>query len=465
MKEFLQANWERIQEFMAKEYSITPVSLKTWIKPLEIQSVSPDKIVLCTEDREMNIKIIIKRYIDLIRTAILEIAYLSDEFRDYLSDDYELVITAKGNTETKEAPDQFSYSKLNDDLSLNRARINNLDPRYTFDNFVVSNNNSLAHAAALSVAEAPGEGYNPLYIYGGVGLGKTHLMHSIAHFILDSNPELNVMYVTSEQFTNELIESIRIGSNNSSDFREKYRKVDVLLIDDIQFIIGKERTQEEFFYTFNDLYAAKKQIVISSDKPPKDLSTLEERLRSRFEWGLIVDMQIPDFETRMAILRKKQEFDKTKVNDDIIRYIALNVKSNVRELEGALTKVVAMSRLQHKEITVSLAEEALADIIAPDRNKVITCTNIIEIVAEHFGITAQDIYSINRSRKIAYPRQIVMYLCSKLTNENFSGIGKVLNNRDHSTVIHGIKTIEKDLINDASLQTTMEILKKKINPQ
>lgn len=464
MKEFLQEKWDEILEFLKSEYEITRVSLDTWVKPLQVASVSPSEVILYTEDPQMNLDFINKRYQGFVRTAILEIADKNDEYKDYLHSDYELIITRLTNGETKES--NTAELKTADIRSNSlRTKYNNLDPRYTFENFVVSNNNSLAHAASLAVAEAPAEVYNPLYIYGGVGLGKTHLMHSIAHFIIDNNPSLNVMYVTSEQFTNELIESIRIGSNNQSDFREKYRKVDVLLIDDIQFIIGKERTQEEFFYTFNDLYAAKKQIVISSDKPPKDLATLEDRLRSRFEWGLIVDMQIPDFETRMAILRKKQEFNNSHISDEIIRYIALNVKSNVRELEGALTKVVAMAKLQHREITISLAEEALADIIAPNRNKVITCTNIIEIVAEHFGITAQDIYSQDRSRKISNPRQIVMYLCSKLTNENNTSIGKILNNRDHTTVMHGIRTIEDELIHNAQLQTTMEILKKKINPQ
>ncbi len=290
-------------------------------------------------------------------------------------------------------------------------------------------------------------------------------MHSIAQFIIKNHKNLNVMYVQSETFTNELIESIRHGAITPPEFRDKYRSVDVLLIDDIQFIIGKERTQEEFFHTFNILYESKKQIVISSDKPPKDLTTLEDRLRSRFECGLIVDMQSPDFETRMAILKKKLELNHLKVSDDIIRYIAMNVKSNIRELEGSLTKIVAMSRLQKREINISLAEEALADIISPDRNRKISVQLIIETVAEHFSITPAEICSTNRSRNVAYPRQIAMYLCGKLTDLTRTEIGKSMGNRDHSTIIHGIDKVTSDLKNDISLQNTLEILTKKISPQ
>ena len=334
------------------------------------------------------------------------------------------------------------------DVSQTALQNANLNPRYTFDTFVVGANNNLAHAAALAVAESPGEVYNPLFIYGGVGLGKTHLMHSIAHFILKNNPEAKILYVTSEKFTNELIDAIRNKNNiSTTEFREKYRNNDVLLIDDIQFIIGKESTQEEFFHTFNTLYEAKKQIIISSDKPPKEIETLEERLRSRFEWGLTVDIQSPDYETRMAIL-------------------ATNIKSNIRELEGALTKIVALSKLDHnKEINIALAEEALKDIISPNAERKVTPELIIQVVADHFGITPLDISSQKRNKEVVYPRQIVMYLCQSMTGASLQEIGRYLGGRDHTTIIHGREKIAADLKTNENLANTIEILKKKLSPQ
>jgi chromosomal replication initiator protein len=341
----------------------------------------------------------------------------------------------------------------------------NLNPRYTFDTFVVGNNNKFAHAAALAVAESPGKMYNPLFIHGGAGLGKTHLMHSIAHFILNEDPAKRVLYVTSETFTNELIESIRNGNNTAmTKFREKYRNVDVLLIDDIQFIIGKEATQEEFFHTFNDLHGNKKQIILSSDKPPKDIETLEARLRSRFEWGLIADISSPDFETRMAILHKKAESEGFDIDNDIIKYIATNVKSNIRELEGSLLRLMALSNLTNREISISLAEEALKDIVSPDEKKEITPALIISIVAEHYHITVDDIKSSKRNSDIAFPRQIAMYLCNTMTNASQKSIGAEMGNRDHTTIIHGIKKIENEMKNSDSVRNSIEVLKKKINP-
>lgn len=342
----------------------------------------------------------------------------------------------------------------------------NLNPKYTFDTFVVGANNNLAHAASLAVAESPGEIYNPLFIYGGVGLGKTHLMHSIGHFILKNNPAAKVLYVTSEKFTNELIDAIRNKNNFSpTEFREKYRNNDVLLIDDIQFIIGKESTQEEFFHTFNALYEAKKQIIISSDKPPKEIETLEERLRSRFEWGLTVDIQSPDYETRMAILRKKEEMEGYNIDNEVIKYIATNIKSNIRELEGALTKIVALSRLDNKEITVELAEEALKDIISPNDKREVTPELVIQVVADHYGITPLDISSQKRNKEIVYPRQIVMYLCRDMVGTPLQMIGKYLGGRDHTTIIHGIEKITAEINKNDTLNNTIEILKKKISPQ
>ena len=331
---------------------------------------------------------------------------------------------------------------------------------------MVGKNNNLAHAASLAVAESPGEIYNPLFIYGGVGLGKTHLMHSIAHFILKNNPNSKILYVTSEKFTNELIDAIRNKNNiSTTEFREKYRNNDVLLIDDIQFIIGKESTQEEFFHTFNALYEAKKQIIISSDRPPKEIETLEERLRSRFEWGLTVDIQPPDYETRMAILRKKEELEGYNIDNEVIKYIASNVKSNIRELEGALTKIVAFSKLNKREINTALAEEALKDLISPNSVTEVTPELIIKVVSEHFGITPGDIVAQKRSKELVFARQIAMYLCGNMTNESLQNIGKALGGRDHTTIIHGTKKIVSTLEKDETLRNTIDILKKKINPQ
>ena len=341
-----------------------------------------------------------------------------------------------------------------------------LNPNYTFDTFVVGNNNKLAYAASLAVAESPGEVYNPLFLYGGVGLGKTHLMHSIAHFIQTNNPSMKVLYVSSEIFTNELIDSIRNGNNSSMNkFRDKYRNIDVLLIDDIQFIIGKESTQEEFFHTFNELHMAKKAIIISSDKPPKDMETLEERIRSRFEWGLITDIGSPDYETRMAILRRKKDMDDFELDDEILDYIATNIKSNIRELEGAFNKVMAGAKLEKKEVTLELAEQALKDIISPDEKKVITPEYIISVVAEHYGVTPADLSGNKRNSKIVMPRQVSMYLCREIISTPLKNIGKALGNRDHTTVMHGIEKIENELQNDDNLKNTIDILKKKINPQ
>ena len=339
---------------------------------------------------------------------------------------------------------------------------------------MVGKNNNFAHAAAVAVAESPGDIYNPLFIHGGVGLGKTHLMHSIARQILESDPSKEVLYVTSEEFTIDLIESIKRGNvgNDMSmeNFRNRYRNVDVLLIDDIQFIIGKESTQEEFFHTFNHLHLAGKQIVISSDQPPKNMTTLEERLRTRFEWGLIADIQKPDFETRMAILHKKIEMDhyeKYDIPNDVLEYIASNVESNIRELEGCLNSVVAYAVLNRKphediEITLPLAKEAIKDIIQHNKTVNITPELILETVADHYHVSEEDIKSTKRNREIAEPRQIIMYLCRKLTDAPLKSIGIAVGGKDHSTISHGIEKIEKELKTDESLNNTINVLTKKI---
>ena len=345
------------------------------------------------------------------------------------------------------------------------ASKSNLNSNYTFDTFVVGSNNRFAHSASLAVAESPGEAYNPLYIYGGPGLGKTHLMHSIGHFILERNPDAKIICVTSEEFTNEVIESIRSGNAAAMNkFREKYRTIDVLMIDDVQFIIGKESTQEEFFHTFNALHSAGKQIILTSDKPPKEMETLEERIRSRFEWGLMADIGTPDYETRMAILRKKIEADEMNLSDEILNYIATNIKSNIRELEGALNKLLAYSNLEKTEITMEIAQKELQNIITPDKPKEITPQLIIEVVSEHFQISLDQMISKNRSKDIARPRQIAMYLIRNMTETSLKAVGVILGGKDHSTIKHGIEKIENELQADETLSNTINIIKKKINP-
>lgn len=442
--------WDEILETVKTEHELSDVSFKTWLKPLTIHSIDDQVVTILVPSQQVGLNYISKKYALPLKVAISELTGSDYDIKFVLPEDIQNV--------EKEVPVSTNYN-----TSMEMA---NLNPKYTFDTFVVGSNNKFAHAASLAVAESPGEIYNPLFLYGGVGLGKTHLMHSVAHFILERNPSTKILYTTSEEFTNELIEAIRNGNNTAmTKFREKYRNIDVLLIDDIQFIIGKESTQEEFFHTFNSLHSAKKQIIISSDKPPKDMEILEERFRSRFEWGLIADITLPDYETRMAILHKKEEMDGYDINEEVIKYIANNIKSNIRELEGAINKVMAFAKLEKKEVTLELAEQALKDIISPDEKKVITPDYIISMVAEHFDVTVDDLCGNKRNSKIVTPRQIAMYLCREIISTPLKSIGKCLGNRDHTTIMHGIDKIEKEINNDENLKNTIETLKKKINPQ
>lgn len=448
--------WGEILETMKKEYEISDVSYNTWLKPLKVHAIKDDVLTILATD-EIHASYIEKRYSKQFIVTIGEVTGTSYQLHFIKPDD----ILREGS-DTIEGS-SFSNSNRADSLN-NNIIAANLNPRYTFDTFVVGANNSFAHAAALAVAESPGEIYNPLFIYGGVGLGKTHLMHSIAHFILEQTPKTKVLYVTSEKFTNEIIDAIRKKDDASTiQFREKYRNVDVLLIDDIQFIIGKEATQEEFFHTFNTLHEEKKQIIVSSDKPPKEIETLEERLRSRFEWGLTVDIQSPNYETRMAILHKKAELENYVIDNDVIEYIANNIKSNIRELEGALTKIHAYSSLSGKGLTVELAEEVLKDSISPNKPRELTPDFVLKIVAEHFNVLPEDIISQKRSKGLVYPRQIVMYLCRTYIDIPLKQIGTFLGNRDHSTVINGCKKIEREFEKNEVLRNTMDILTKKLN--
>lgn len=440
--------WDDIQLLLKNESDISSMAYKTFLETLEPVKIK-NNVVIIKADNEIERNYIEKKYSKIIMIAINEVTGKTYDIRFIIP------------KEIDNLDDIFSQSESKSiNNNVHRSNYNNLNSRYTFDTFVVGNNNKLAHAASLAVADSPAEAYNPLFIYGGVGLGKTHLMHSIAHVILNDSPHTKVIYVSSETFTNELINSIKLGKNE--DFRRKYREIDVLLVDDIQFIAGKESTQEEFFHTFNTLYEAKKQIIISSDRPPKEIETLEERLRSRFEWGLIADIQPPDFETRMAILRKKAELENLDIPNEVMQYVASNITSNIRELEGAVNKIVAYSTLVHKQVTKELSEDALKDLISPKENPAITINYIVDIVSQHFNLNPDDLTSKKRPREISYPRQIVMYLCRTLTDMSLPQIGQYLGKRDHTTIIHGYEKIHSEMKTDTILCNTIAILTKKI---
>ncbi|MBP3232833.1 MAG: chromosomal replication initiator protein DnaA [Oribacterium sp.] len=454
--ETIRNNWDEILQIIKEDHDILQISFDTWLRPLKIFDFINGELLIIVPE-EGFIKVLEKKYSLFLKVAIEEKTNISVDVRFFIeSDAREYVKKLQGARNDKRD------SNIILEETLKEA---NLNAEYTFDTFVVGSSNNLAHAASLAVAESPGEMYNPLYIYGGAGLGKTHLMHSIAHFILKNNPKAKIRYVTSETFMNDFVDSIRNKNNiTPDDFRNKYRELDVLLIDDIQFIVGKPGTQEEFFHTFNTLYETKKQIVIASDKPPKDIDNLEDRLRSRFEVGLIVDIQMPDFETRMAILRKKEELMHVNIDNEIIKYIATNIKSNIRELEGALTKIVAYSRLKGQSIELSLAEGLLKDHITPEGPKEITPELIISTVAEHFGITNLEIASQKKNKEIVFPRQIAMYLCRNMTDAPLKNIGEYLGGRDHTTIMHGIDKISTELRTNEQLKSTIETLRKKISP-
>ena len=405
---------------------MTEIAFNTWIKPLEIQSISNDTITFLANS-EFQEEAINKRYHDLIVNT----------FQFLTNKTYNLTVINIENN-------QNYSSKQNTTNSQNNTSIanTNLNPNYTFETYVVGDNNRFASAAALAVAEAPGVSYNPLFLYGGVGLGKTHLMHAIGNEITQLNNNTKVIYVTSEKFTNEFINCIK--DNTNDQFRNKYRNIDVLLIDDIQFIAGKERVQEEFFHTFNTIFENGGQIVMTSDKCPKDIDHLEDRLKSRFEWGLMADISNADYETRLAILRKKVQLDNIVIDDIILSNIATKVDSNIRELEGTLNKIIAKASLIHSPITIEMAEQCINDVIS-QKEKVISSDYIKETVSKYFNIEIKDINSTKRSNDIAYPRQIAMYLCRDLANMPYKKIGEEFGKRDHTTVMHACGKIEQEL--------------------
>ena len=458
----VKEKWQEIIEHLRIEHGLSNVSFSTWIQPLKVYDVIETTVFILV-NMNASVEYIEKKYLLPLKVCIAEIT----------GTEYEVIFLSEDDERIDEIQN-MAIEANQKKKSKSAAEKAGLNPKYTFDTFVVGGNNNFAHAASLAVAESPGEVYNPLFLYGGVGLGKTHLMHSIAHFILENSPNKKVLYVTSETFTNELIDALKNGKtagNESamSKFRDKYRNNDVLLIDDIQFIIGKESTQEEFFHTFNHLHTSGKQIIISSDKPPKDIETLEARLRTRFEWGLIADISAPNYETRMAILQKKIELDKLEkynIPQDVIEYIATNVKTNIRELEGSLNKLIALYKLNNNatEIDITLASEALKDIISSKNNREVTPELILDIVSEHFGVSIVDLKSNKRNADISTPRQIAMYLIRSMTDTPLKSIGIFLGGKDHSTVKHGVDKITKEVTTDETLSNTVSIIKKKINP-
>ncbi|MCR5416064.1 MAG: chromosomal replication initiator protein DnaA [Pseudobutyrivibrio sp.] len=460
--EELVKKWDEILVSLQNEYEIANISFESWIKPLEVFQIEDNSLYLVYQSESSDkfaLNYISKKFKTPLRTTIAEVT----------GAEYEIIIISpeKANEIKKEKNVSINVQEISKPTEIRRAMGNStINPRYTFDNFVVGRNNRFAQTAALAVAESPGEFYNPLYLYGGPGLGKTHLMQAIGNYIEDQNPNTHILYVTSEEFTNEVIENMRTSNNATAmqRFRDKYRTVDVLMVDDIQFIIGKEATQEEFFHTFNALHAMGKQIVISSDKPPKDMETLDDRFKSRFDMGLMADIGYPDYETRMAILNKKIEEKNFNLDESIRKYIAENIQSNIREIEGALNKLIAFSRLEKIDITMDIAERELQNFISPNISREVTPQLIIEVVAEHFNITVDQMASKNRASSVVRPRQIAMYLCNTMTDSSLKAIGLLLGGRDHTTIIHGANKISDEINEDENTRNLVETIKKKINP-
>lgn len=433
--------WSEVLNIIKED--MNDVSFSTWLKPIKPLSIE-NNIVYLQAPEEFLRDMLVKRYNNLLTNAFTYI--LNNE-------DINIKILIPG--ENIEENKKLERKDRNSFIQNNNSSVSSLNSKYKFDSFIIGNSNRFAHAASLAVAETPSFAYNPLFLYGGVGLGKTHLMHAIGHYIIANNPNAKILYVTSEKFTNDLINSIKDDRN--TEFRNKYRKIDVLLVDDIQFIAGKERTQEEFFHTFNTLHSSNKQIIISSDRPPKEIPTLEDRLRSRFEGGLIADIQPPDLETRIAILRKKAENENYDVSDEITEYIANNIQSNIRKLEGALIRLFAYSSLTNKDVTIELAHEALKHLIS-DTQKIVTVDIIKNSISNYFNISLDDINSKKKPKSISHPRQIAMYLTRKYTSHSLPKIGEEFGGRDHSTVLHAFNKITKDLENNMELKKVIEDL-------
>ena len=447
MEIHIQELWQQV--LLVIRSKISKPSFDTWMNSTKAIVFSESKLIVSAPTKFAQ-EWLENRYVDLIRTTVNEC----------FNRDVSVKITVE---EELSVPETNTDRELQEEKGEDNSYVLSLNRKYTFDTFVVGTGNRFAHAAALAVAEAPGKAYNPLFLYGGVGLGKTHLMHAIGHFVLEHNPKAKVLYLTSEKFTNEFINAIM--NNRGEAFRNKYRNIDVLLIDDIQFIAGKEQTQEEFFHTFNSLQEESKAIIISSDRQPKEIATLEERLRSRFEWGLTTDIQPPDLETRIAILFKKAKAENLDIPNEAMVYIANNINTNVRELEGALIRVVAFSSLMNQDISVHLAAEALKDIIPSESTRIISIEKIQRKVAEFYGLRTEDFKERKRTKAVAYPRQVAMYLSRELTDFSLPKIGEAFGGRDHTTVLHAHDKILKTTHQDPELNKIIKVLTEKIKNQ
>lgn len=448
----VQHLWQQVLSSI--QMKLSKPSFDTWMKSTKALVFDESMVIICAPNAFAK-EWLDSRYTKLIRSTVEEVIGHQVEIKIVVEDEEVEETLAAAAAAKPSAPIKKPVQQ--------EAFANMLNPKYTFETFVIGAGNRFAHAASLAVAEAPAKAYNPLFIYGGVGLGKTHLMHAIGHYILEHNPAARVLYISSEKFTNEFINAIR--DNRGESFRNKYRNIDILLIDDIQFIAGKEQTQEEFFHTFNALHEESKQIIISSDRPPKEIPTLEERLRSRFEWGLITDIQPPDLETRIAILRKKARAENLDIPNEAMMYIASQIDTNIRELEGALIRVVAYSSLINEDITAHLAAEALKDIIPSSRPKVITIQDIQQVVGTYYGIQIEDFKARKRTKAVAFPRQVAMYLSREMTDLSLPKIGEGFGGRDHTTVIHAHDKITKMIKADQELYKIIQNMIGKLKNQ
>ena len=441
-------NWKKILEEAKSE--MMPASFNTWVEPLVPKSVDSEAGVFTLMTyNDMSKSILQNRYLPILENAVQKVCGVPLKINFVLSDDE--IAGSSGKTGDKR---KLQKNPSNDELCLN--------PRYNFSTFVVGANNELAYAAALAVAKSPATTYNPLFLYGKSGLGKTHLMHAVGHYVIQNSPSKRVLYVSSEMFTNELVNAIQNKKNE--EFRNKYRSIDLLMIDDIQFIEKKDRTQEELFHTFETLYGTNKQIIFCSDRPPKEIETIDARLKSRFEWGLTVDIQSPDFETRVAILKNKAEMEDIQVNEDLLEIfylIADKITSNIRELEGALNRVIAHANLMNKPLTKETAKEVLSGVFDTS-SRTIDAPLIKNIVCGHFGINVADMESSKRTKNLAHPRQIAMYLCRELTELSLPKIGEFFGKRDHTTVMHACDKISNEMLKDEDLRNTISELKTKI---
>lgn len=470
MNENFMEIWEKALEIIKDE--ISPVGYKTYVEVMVPRLVDENTICFLAPS-QYHIEVLTKKYLDLIQNSLTfltnknyiicfqskDMSLTNDEEEAQEVEDTSAVVVntnlgQKVNTSTSKQTEEKNSVNLNGDSGLN--------PKYTFENYIVGSNNRFAHAAAIAVSENPGTKYNPLYIYGGVGLGKTHLMQAIGHAIKKNNPNINIIYTTGESFTNELVSAIMRDNSDNETFRNKYRKIDVLLIDDIQFLAGKEKCQEEFFHTFNTLFESGKQIILSSEKPPKQINMLEERLKTRFEMGLTVDIQAPDYETRLAILKKKRDNERYVMDDSVLVKIATKVTSNIRELEGVFNKLIAYTSFTNNELTDDIIDNTIESILVKTTN-VVTSKLIMQVVAKFFNIKVDDMLSMNRSKNVAYPRQIAMFLCRNVINMTFPQIGRDFGGKDHTTVLHAYNKIEAEYMTNEETKTLIDDIKKSLS--